>query len=483
MIYITTFFDILFKFWWIFPVLAFLVYGFYFLKTSKQEKKRNKLRKIENPNVEVLSEEEKYLNISLTQKSIDEFMPRIETLVKKLVESKDVFTVTAIEAIFVAEKIADSLKLNEDGILVIEHKKAKDLSISILKNPMEIIHYIKAVEKKIDVNNKKNKIPLDEVLYMMRNAKRFGLYKERDGEEFEMMFKLKTAIHDSYYSDIPVKIVDEIKEDSLQNNSEDFFIYNTHKFDEKEEQPDTQLDPDTGLIIDSNILKVEKLDGDKIRIYTKNQKIIEKSDLKTYNFRDLVEEEEERIAKEKKLGIYNNSNNGNSNLPKRIEDNPLEYDSEKNSPDNLADEVKNYIKRFGELDSFEKDINNQANLNFKYRSRFFYDKSNTRKISFLDSEVLKGKLFENKKVFYKLLSQLFNQENALLETKKDILLPCIFIGKKELKNKKVFNFMSISVDFILSILYMMIKKDDRENFYQFVYKDWGKINIENLEII
>ena len=60
MIYITTFFDILFKFWWIFPVLAFLVYGFYFLKTSKQEKKRNKLRKIENPNVEVLSEEEKY---------------------------------------------------------------------------------------------------------------------------------------------------------------------------------------------------------------------------------------------------------------------------------------------------------------------------------------------------------------------------------------------------------------------------------------
>ncbi len=296
MIYITTFFGILFKYWWIFPAFAIFLYGYFFIKSFHVRKIKKEAIKIENPNVEILSEEEKFLNISLTQKEINDFKPRMESLIKKLIESKDIFSVTAIEAIFIAEKVADSLKLNEDGILVIEYKVAKKLSIEILKNPMEIIHYIKAVEKKIDTNNENNKIPLNEVLYMMRNAKRFGLYKEKNSEDEEIMIKLRVAIHDSYYSNVPIKLVEEMKDEVFQKDEEEFYIVNTHKFGD-EERTETTMDPDTKLMHDSNIEKVEQLGDGKIKIFTKNRKEIIRSDFKFYEFRDLVEEEEEEMLK------------------------------------------------------------------------------------------------------------------------------------------------------------------------------------------
>jgi hypothetical protein len=139
--------DLMFKYAWIFLLFASVFFGYSYFKKRKKINEENEARKIENPNL-ILSEQEKLLNISLTQKSIKNFMPRVEVLIEKLSSTKDTFTVTAIEAIFIAEKMSDSLKLNDDGILVLELKEAKKISKEISKNPLDIIQYITAVEKK-----------------------------------------------------------------------------------------------------------------------------------------------------------------------------------------------------------------------------------------------------------------------------------------------------------------------------------------------
>ena len=57
---------------------------------------------------------------------------------------------------------------------------------------------------------------LNEVLYMMRNARKFGLNIDEKKED-NLIFKVTSAIHESDYSDVVVKIVDAHDSDSIEN--------------------------------------------------------------------------------------------------------------------------------------------------------------------------------------------------------------------------------------------------------------------------
>ena len=75
---------------------------------------------------------------------------------------------------------------------------------------MKFITYIKAIETKLDLANEDNKIELGDVLYMMRNAKKFGLNIEDD--DSDLTYKIKSAIHESEYKDVVMRIVDNVEE-------------------------------------------------------------------------------------------------------------------------------------------------------------------------------------------------------------------------------------------------------------------------------
>jgi hypothetical protein len=71
------------------------------------------------------------------------------------------------------------------------------------------------------------------------------------------------------------------------------------------------------------------------------------------------------------------------------------------------------------------------------------------------------------------LSEFFNKNNAILNKK-----PFVYIGK--IPNKDI-NFISIDVHYFLNFIYMVTKREDRENLFHFFINRENNLNIGNIE--
>lgn len=200
------FMEMFLAYWWVVVLVTIVPYLALFFSNLQKIKQQKKIRKIDPTLVQ--SDEQIHLGISIKNSDIKIYKERIEKLIILLNESKERVSVNAVEAILIVELFADSVLVNEQGELVISVQTAKAFSKEIYHDPMKFITYVKSVENRIDISNPQNKIELSDVLYMMRNAKKFGLYMNED--DSDAVYKIKSAIHESNYKDVVVKIVEDI---------------------------------------------------------------------------------------------------------------------------------------------------------------------------------------------------------------------------------------------------------------------------------
>lgn len=181
--------------------------SYYFYRTSKTvtkniSKEISKRKKEKKKITKFISHEKENLGIEIDGQDISVYEERIKDLVQRLNSTHSKFTIKAAEAFMIVDLFADSVKINNDGELIIDVNSAKLFSQTIFNDPMKFITYIKSIEKKIDLAASKEKIPLEDVLYMMRNAKKFAL--DSTDNETELAYKIKKAVHDNYYKDVTV---------------------------------------------------------------------------------------------------------------------------------------------------------------------------------------------------------------------------------------------------------------------------------------
>jgi hypothetical protein len=74
----------------------------------------------------------------------------------------------------------------------------------------------------------------------------------------------------------------------------------------------------------------------------------------------------------------------------------------------------------------------------------------------------------------------FSQVRIVIQT---TFLQTIYIGTNKLSRGAEVVYRTVNVDFFLSVLYEMIKADDKETFYQNVYSDFKNINEEYVSSI
>jgi len=446
-----SFFEVFFDYWWMLlfiplPYFSYFVFNLYQIKKGehKAEAKKSKKAYLYEP---ILTEEKKYLDIEIENDDIPFYKKRIESLVENLLKTKGTITISSIEAMLLVELYSDSVVITEDGEFVININTAKKFSKTIMENPKKFIAYIKSLEKKVDVNNKSNKVELGEVLYMMRNARKFGL-NIAEKKEDNLIFKVTSAIHENKYSDVVIKIVDphdmsDIDDILPQNNH--IILQNISSKNENDAQP-------SDLQSNSSVESFEKLDDGKIKITLKNGMIITKDDLMIFDVQIPEVEDEGRANKE-------------NNLQKDFIDLNTEEDTE----------VDEYKSLFGELSAFEKK-NIEKRL-FKYRAKWFFDMQLYGIRNFSNEQFSTENIFDKKNIFIYFVAQLFNQEYAIKNH-----LPHIFIGDMKLRNKEPMRFITIDIHYLLVNLYLLIDRENKESFFKFCYNG-KKINNNNVNIL
>lgn len=323
MIYITTFFGLLFKFWWVIIGLGIGYYLYYLYMIGKAEtRNENGDKKKKKKSYADLKPEERFqpfdsqektiLDIDFAEKDVAEKIPGVKQLIFNLRDGKP-FLLRLVEAVYIADKLSSRIDLDESGTMTIEKNDAVHVAEIIQLDPQDLIRYILAMEKKLDPENPKTKINLADFLYLARNARNFNLLaygSEPEKKETEVLVKIKTAIYNSWNENVQVEIKDHEKikteKNSEQSNHEPEIIFENKDVVSNSDREHSTIDPVTGEVIDPSILKVEKLDNGHIRIYTRSEKIIEKDDFNIYSYRDLVEKREAEAEKNRKLGIKNN---------------------------------------------------------------------------------------------------------------------------------------------------------------------------------
>lgn len=266
--FLNVFFELLGKFWWLIllTVLSPYIYfylKYFFKKNSSKNEIKSALKINDDDFVNVKTEEEKLLGVNVLKSELPRYNKRMENLISTLTNTTGRVSVNAIEAILIVEHFSDKVELNELGELVIDIKTVNEFCKKIYDDPMAFITYLKSVENKIDLDKKNNEIEFGTILYMMRNAKKFGLYSNDSDNDFT--FKIKSAIHESNYKDVVINIQDaEDKQGNIfQIEDKDFILVNTNKDFEKE---------------------VEKV-GDKIKIITHDDYEILKDDIQIYSIK------------------------------------------------------------------------------------------------------------------------------------------------------------------------------------------------------
>ncbi|MCX6075643.1 MAG: hypothetical protein NTW78_02005 [Campylobacterales bacterium] len=439
------FFEKILEYW--VPIVLILIapYSSYFLwlfykkiTTRKSQKKENSW--YDRP---ITSEEQKHLGISILNSDPEKYKERIEKLIINLHECKDVVSINAIEAIMIVELFSESVLINEAGELVIDAKTAKKFLQIIYHDPLKFIRYIKAVESKLDLAKDANKIDFADVLYMMRNAKKFGLHLEK--EETELTYKIKSAIHTSGYNDVTIRVVDDVQEFE-DDGSTRIILTNTFL----DNIAIKKIEP----FHDSNIAKAEILEGGKVKITMKNGTVTIKDDNVVYSRTEPV------IVEEKE---------SNTQFKKEVIENIVATLAQKEDT-----KLQDYISRFGKLDAYEED--NKKDFKFRDRSLRTYDEQLSHSQYFQHEDFKTKNFFKNKDVYMYFLAKLLDPENAILS-----FMPHVFIGTITPANKEPFRYVSIDIHYFLNFVYMAIKRDDRESFFKFIY-DGKTLRQENVNL-
>jgi len=462
------------------------------------------------------SQEEELLDIPFAEKDVVGKLPAAKKLIENLREGKPFF-LQAAEAIFIADKIKKDLYLDENGTLVIDKNDAIKVAEMIQFDPQDLVRYLLSIEKKLDPNNPKNKIPLEDFLYFARNAKNFNFLaygKGKEEKDNDALVKIKTAIYESWMEQVEVRISNsdsEIENTNVEDEEmipEVIFEQVKNSDDEKEDEPKLKIDPETGLVIDPNIIKIEKLDGDKVRIFTKSGKIIVKDDLKTYEYRDLVEEQEKEEEKNRKLGRGRIQNNdlGSEFSNTQNKDSVLDDSSNKNISDSNSsstsktsavdlavqqadapvDYLALYKSQFGSLgkDELQKYEATRTIDSLRHRLRRYYDDGAFSSVKFSQELVDENKFFTDKDTVLRLFIQLFDVEYygvKKMTQKKE--LKNVFFGSTIFKNDKKYFFRTVNIHFFLAVMYSMVNSKDKESFYQTVYEDFETVNESAVEQI
>ena len=512
MIYITTFFGLLFKFWWmilglnISLVIGYYLYYLYSLRKAETEGEVGEKKK-KKKTYEDLKPEEKFhphdcqektiLGIDFTEKNVTEKFPEVEKLIENL-RSGEPFLLRSVEAVYIADKLSSRLVLDDNGTMTIEKDDAIHVAEIIQLDPQDLIRYILAMEKKLDPENEKTKIRLADFLYLARNARNFNLLaygSEPEKEDDKGLVKMKTAIYNSWNRDIQVAIKDREKieaEKKLKPEShEPEIVFENQNVASTSEEEHSTIDPVTGEVKDPSIIKVEKLDNGRVRLYTQSRKIIEKNDFEIFSYRDLVEEEEEAAAeKNKRFGIKNNVVDVEKEEANLLNTNP-ENVSENITPfvttqvDLPPNELAHYESQFGKLsDEERKEFEKTRSISsLMFRSKKYYYKEFSNTISFSD-ELLTDNKFLTKENILNTLLQLFDVKFSQVRiSTQRTLLQTIYIGTNKLSRGAEVTYRTVNVDFFLSVLYTMIKTEDKETFYKNVYNDFKNIDEESVASI
>jgi len=430
------------------PPLFYLAYLF-FLRIEKLFKNNKKVtqqkRKIYEP---IVTEEKKNLGINILNEDINYYQEKIEDLIGILNSNKDEVIISAVEAIMISELYADEIKISEDGSLVINLDTIHKFTKYIFNNPYEFTLYIKAVQTKIDATNSNNKIPLKDVLFMMRNAKKFGL--KNNSQDTEINLSIKSLIHEANYENVTVKIIDNINfysnnlppvTQTLNDTKNEIVFINEYvpKDDDKNTNENLPFE------------KIELLEDGKIKITTKDKEII-KDDAIIYSIKDL-----NKTTVNKHSGTTNTQSNS-TEQDESISQDELDY----------------YTNMYGELNSFEKE-----NKNFlRYRCKKIYDIENEPYIRF-DPNNLEKSFFGNVNYKYIFLTKLLDIQNSFLDYK-----PLVFTGTSIIKKtKREYQYLSIDVFYFLNFIYGSTKDENKESLYKYLFDVNKQLIIDNVNIL
>lgn len=434
-----------------------------------------------------LTQEEKNLNIKLENEDPQKYKDRIYELVETLENTHGIVKISTVEAIILIEYFAEEISLDYKGTIIIDISVAKKFADTILRRPLEFITYLKAVEKKMDLNNPDSKIPLNEVLYMMRNARKFGLYLE-DKKDSKNILEIKKAVIKSRATGVELNIVNIDRTNEIVHPTNNEILVNTYKpknhkttstntkqvenkkekvveqnvveeSDKVPELDETQTPTITSTFVpemktgtDELCTSVVKLDNGRVLVTTQDGVTIEKDDIMVY---DIVYPDDEDDGTSNKKPSTKKSNT------------PIQVTTKEKTM------IEDYILRFGELDRYE--LKNKSKFLFKDRSKInFFDEKITNYQGFNHSKLRQDCIIESEDTFIYLMSRVFDIENSL-QTRNGL---CIFIGDILLKNDKKLRFISADVHYLLLFIYLLLKREDRESFYNYVYaKD--KLRIDN----
>ena len=446
-----SFLEVFIDYWWMLlfiplPYFSYFVFNLYQIQKEKKiaRAKKDKKAYLYEP---VVTLEKKHLDIEIWNEDIPIYKKRIEALVENLLKTKGTVSISSVEAMLLVELYSDSVVITESGEFVIDINTAKKFSQTILDNPKKFIAYVKSLEKKVDINNKNNKVELNEVLYMMRNARKFGL-NIKEKKEDNLIFKVTSAIHESDYSDVVVKIVDAHDSDNIENinpQNKQIILQNIANKDEKNNQP-------SGLESNDSVESFEKLDDGKIKITLKDGTIITKDDLMIFDVQVPKEDE--------------NENNGKNNIAQTDYNNLIQQEEDKDES-----EIEEYKSLFGDLGGFEKS--NIDKRLFKYRARWFFDMQLYGIRNFQYEQFSTENIFDKKSIFIYFFTQFFNKEYAIKNH-----IPHILIGDIKLRNKEPMRFISIDIHYLLVNLYLLVDRENKESFFKFCYNG-KRLNINN----
>jgi len=265
-------------------------------------------------------------------------MKRIDELIQTLNSTEDTISIKPVEAILLSELYSESIKINERGELLLTRDTVIDFSNFIFSNPTEFLKYVKSIETKIDQTNEKNKVKLGDLLFMMRNARKFGLSINKEAGEND--YKIKAAIHEKNFKNTVINFVpeDNIVDESYVFKTGNTRVKNLYIEQEEEELNDAEEN--------SNVEEVVKLNNGRILIVLKDGTKIEKDDFNIYS----IEHPEENI--DKRIENKSKGQNGLVNEHKKEEDENLTF-------------FKNYVARFGNLDAREEKLKKPEFLRYR----------------------------------------------------------------------------------------------------------------------
>lgn len=428
-----TFFGIFLRWWWAIALVVLSPYLFYFLTQGKNkniQKKDERRDDFFNPK----TEEEKYLGINILKSELPHYNKRIESIISSLKGTTGRVSISAVEAILLVEHFSERVVLNQNGELVIDFKTSQDFCQKIYDDPMAFITYIKAVENQIDLGREQNKIELGTILYMMRNAKKFGLYNDDDTE---FSFKIKSAIHSADYKDVIINIIDDTSSIDYNENEiqeQEYVLININEEHDKQSQKTSE----------QSFKKIEKLDGSKIKITMNDDYEIIKDDLQIYS-----------IIKPELIEVDRENLNKNEDISKDV-----------------------YFEKFGALDKIEI-----SSGQLRDRSLFHFEEQLVNKVNFninknknaTDSGMLY--FFDNEDFYHYFFAYLFDKKYAT-----GLGVNFIFLGQRELRDNKNLRFLSLDAHYFFNLLYAVLRRENRESFFKFIFKDDFALNIDNANL-